>query len=862
MIEAVAARVWERPQFQSEYIRLLRRGIQDYVRVKEDRDQIDEDALIRLLQSATHFAATADPLKKEAAYRIVASTWSTFRDPYGSQLRELVHLVLGRLGNFPAIGFLFRGSQAVPGFLFARPMWFEVTAREEDNSVFVTESQSLTLTDFQRRLWDVLEKGRSATVTAPTSAGKSYALQHFLAGQLAKRREFVGLYLVPTRALIHQVSSSLKGLVRSLTKENVPVLTIPLPPKANGILRGLYVLTQERLQILLETEPRTMFSMVVVDEAQTVSADSRGIILQTVIDQLRETSPNTQFLFSSPTASNPAVFEFLFDLTAVEQVDEYETPVAQNLVFLDTDLVQRDQVTVHARIRERKERLGTVVVGTSLLEPKQKLAYLSWHFGRDDQNLVYAGSPAACEDVAAMIADLAARSAEARPQEVRKELDDLAQFLREHIHPQYLLATTVTSGVAFHYGQMPSIVRKSLEGFFDEGLLRFLVSTSTLLHGVNLPAKNLFLLDPTKGDEWPGPDADPVTASEFWNLAGRAGRLGREFEGNVFIIDQARWRSNPMDQDKRQTITAALDDHLIAKRDQLIQFVKKNDHGSGVEQGLESAFVRLFNEYRRGTLDRTLSRSYGADTAKAAELRQLMEGAAKRVTVPVEITERHITISPFRQQDMYDYLVKQIRAKGAESYIPLHPRSDWNEAYTSLLRLLKRIHNHFERLPSKDNSHKYYVGIALRWMRGDPLPRLISDAYEYKKKQAKRGIPSVGPVIRQVMSDIEHDLCFRYVKYTRCCLDLLQYALHQTGNGALARRIPSIPLYLELGASSGTMVSLIGLGLSRTTSGILAEKAANKDMDTRQAETWLLRQNLEGMGVPGICIREVEKLWT
>jgi hypothetical protein len=862
MIESVATRIWNRPQFQSEYVRLLRRGIQDYVRVSEARDHIDEGVLIRLLQSATHFAATSDPLKKEAAYRIATSIWGTFQDSYGSQLRELVHLVLGRLGNFPAISFLFRGSLEERGHLLGQPMWLEVSARQMDNAVRVTESKSLTLTDFQRRLWEVLETGRSATVTAPTSAGKSYALQYFLAGQLANHPEFVGLYIVPTRALIHQVSTSLKGLVRSLTEDEVPVLTIPLPPKTNSITRALYVLTQERLQILLETEPKTAFSLVIVDEAQTVAADSRGIILQTVIDQLRENSSKTQFLFSSPTASNPTVFEFLFDLAHVERVDEFEMPVAQNLIFLDTDRVRHDQVTVHARIQTQNERIGTVQVATSLLDMKQSLAYLSWHFGRDDQNLVYVGSPAACEDVAAMIADLAGPAAEMRPEEERVELNELAQFLRDHIHEQYLLANTVASGVAFHYGQMPSIVRKSLEDYFDEGILRFLVSTSTLLHGVNLPAKNLFLLDPTKGDEWPGATATPVSPPEFWNLAGRAGRLGREFEGNVFIIDQGRWRANPVDQDKRQAITAALGEQLTTKRDELLDFIRKDDHGSGTQQALESAFVRVFNEYRRGNLDRLLAKFYGTDTAKAAELREALENASKRVSLPADITEHHITVSVFRQQDMYDYLISSIQKKGPEQYIPVHPRSDWNDAYKSLLRLLKRIHNYFECLPKENRSHLYFAGAALRWMRGDPLPLLISDAYEYKKKHARRRPPSIASVIRQVMSDIEQDLCFRYVKYTRCYLDLLKHALDQTGNGSLESRIPSIPLFLELGASSKTTVSLIGLGLSRTTSGILAEKAVNTEMDTRQAEAWLQRQNLEGMGVPGVCIREVEKVWS
>ena len=57
MIEEVADRVWGRSEFQAEYRRLLRRNIQEYVRTDEERDGVDEDALVRLLQSATHFGS-------------------------------------------------------------------------------------------------------------------------------------------------------------------------------------------------------------------------------------------------------------------------------------------------------------------------------------------------------------------------------------------------------------------------------------------------------------------------------------------------------------------------------------------------------------------------------------------------------------------------------------------------------------------------------------------------------------------------------------------------------------------------------------------------------------------------------------
>lgn len=111
------------------------------------------------------------------------------------------------------------------------------------------------------------------------------------------------------------------------------------------------------------------------------------------------------------------------------------------------------------------------------------------------------------------------------------------------------------------------------------------------------------------------------------------------------------------------------------------------------------------------------------------------------------------------------------------------------------------------------------------------------------------------------MKNIEQDLRFRYVKYASCYNDLLQEALNKTGNESYTGSIPPIPLFLELGASSKTMVSLIGWGLSRTTAKILTDKAQNKNMGRREILIWLKRQNLEALDVPGICIKEIYRIF-
>ena len=114
-------------------------------------------------------------------------------------------------------------------------------------------------------------------------------------------------------------------------------------------------------------------------------------------------------------------------------------------------------------------------------------------------------------------------------------MSDLATFLRHEVHPEYRLAGFVKKRVAFHYGNMPQIIRGRIEELLRDRHLRFVCCTSTLLQGMNLPAKNIFVEDPKKGK------GSPMKKGDFWNLVGRAGRLSKEFEGSVFCIFGKKW---------------------------------------------------------------------------------------------------------------------------------------------------------------------------------------------------------------------------------------------------------------------------------------------------------------------------------
>src|SRR6185437_1072961 len=116
------------------------------------------------------------------------------------------------------------------------------------------------------------------SASAPTSAGKSFIVRRWF-GQLASNSaEFLGVYLVPTRALIEEVS-------REIRKElggDVAVYTIPWDKNIGSSPREIHVVTQELLHFLYEQYPVLAPDLLFIDEAQKFGDQQRGVLLQRV----------------------------------------------------------------------------------------------------------------------------------------------------------------------------------------------------------------------------------------------------------------------------------------------------------------------------------------------------------------------------------------------------------------------------------------------------------------------------------------------------------------------------------------------------------------------------------------------------
>ena len=854
LLTILAERIWANAQFQAQLSKLRFSNVYHQILGHMPPDQLDEISLVQLLQAAATLSASKDIDQRKAAYMIAISTFNLYREQFPN-IRNVLHVIFGNLGNFPAIDFMFSLSHLDKSYDIPSSPLYELIQHEKANTVLIGKEEVL-LTEFQHQLWSGLSEHKNFSVSASTSAGKSYALQTYLINEIALNRATYVLYLVPTRALIGQVSESLGRWFSKLSLD-FQVSTIPASPAELSMNKGIYVLTQERAHVLLSEVPDIKFDIVVVDEAQTIADGARGILLQVVLEKLFSENVNTRFLFGAALISNPPYFSHILGAEVAPLKDPLESPVAQNVLSIDVDNIQSNQVQIRLLNGNTWLDLDKTDLGIELNDDKNTLAYISYYFGRQSKNIIYVGSPSACEDIADRIRQLIDQDSgtKIKTEDIPESIRSLASFIQDNIHPGYFLADMLERGVAFHFGKMPTLLRKGIEQEFSENpFLKYLVCTSTLLHGVNLPAKNMFMLKPSEGERWLGKNADPMQAPSFWNLAGRAGRLGKDFEGNVFVVNKSKWEKDPLEGDREQAVKSSLFDVLQNKQELIlslanakVEALSKNPENEGVE----SAFVKLYTDYRKGSLQNTFLRS----PIKIGEdfINSLSDAFSKlEFSVPDRILENNIAIPPLRQQRMLEYQLKKIENGQENGLIPLHPERPGAKA--NYIGLFSRYEKCFD---GRENATKNAIRlaiIALDWMKGVPYPELIKNQQKINPKS------SIPVIVRNTMETIEADIRFTLVQRTRCYIDLLIHAFEISGLSEKSSSIPALPLFLEVGASSSTMISLVGLGFSRTTAGKLNDKAVNHSMNRSESRQWLRKEKWESADLPKICLREVNDI--
>ena len=461
MMQDLVEKVWANPRFHvsAREVELSWLGKELGTPV----DMLKTSDPSRLMRAAAILACSQTQEHRRTAFRVATCTYELFgcKD---LPLDQALRVVLARLGNFPS----FSTRADVDAAMVDLPL-----SLAAERSV-VINGQTVHLTNFQHDLWSSLLGRARIALAAPTSAGKSFVLQGYLSSLFASAERRSVVYIVPTRALIAQVAEDLAQQFTGFEGVIPSIVTVPIDAETKLAGRAIYVMTQERVQLALQSHADFSPSVIIVDEAHSIADGSRGVLLQWVIDDLLGRDAEAQILFSSPTIRNLDVFGRLFGLDDVVPFSSIEPTVAQNFLLTSVESAPNGQLRIQtagdgSRVLADVARME---LGRTIASRTEKLVHIPAVLGLGHSNIIYANGAAEAETIALQLADLFA-GREATPACLA-----LSELAKEAVHSNYALVECVKAGVAFHYSNIPTQLRRAIEAAVASGDVDYLVCTS------------------------------------------------------------------------------------------------------------------------------------------------------------------------------------------------------------------------------------------------------------------------------------------------------------------------------------------------------------------------------------------------
>jgi superfamily II DNA/RNA helicase len=447
---------------------------------------------------------------------------------------------------------------------------------------------------------DVL-RGESAIVQMPTSAGKTKATELILRSAFLADRVTLAIIIAPFRALCHEIKNSLVDAFRKeITKVDELSDALQTDFDIAELLghQQVLVVTPEKLLYVLRHTPElaSHVGLLVFDEGHQFDSGTRGITYELLLTSLRSMIPEaTQKVLISAVISNaeavgewlngePNVVEgttliptfrsvgfasWLDQLGRIEYVDSRN---AEHNEFFVPRVIE--SFNLGRRGREQKDRYFPE------RDDGQAIAlYLGIKLSINGSIAIFCGKKSTATSICEKAVEFIDRSIPLPlPQEFsdRKEVQRLHYLHVENLGAEASASMSAEHGIFSHHGNTPHGIRLSVEHAMRENLVRFVVCTSTLAQGVNLPIRYLIVTSVYQGME-------RIKVRDFHNLIGRAGRAGMHTEGSILFADPIVYdkRRNRKDGWRWDIVKELLDptksEECASSLFQLIPLVIRND---------------------------------------------------------------------------------------------------------------------------------------------------------------------------------------------------------------------------------------------------------------------------------------------
>ncbi|MDT0182698.1 DUF3516 domain-containing protein [Microbacterium sp. ARD31] len=372
------------------------------------------------------------------------------------------------------------------------PLIVHVPRGADDDTAYLgfvewAAERGLTLYPAQDEAIIEIVSGANVILSTPTGTGKSLVAVAAHAASLARGGRTY--YTAPIKAL---VSEKFFALVDIFGAENVGMVTgdSSVNPDAPIVCCTAEILAN----LALRQGADAHVDQVVMDEFHYYGDPDRGWAWQVPLLLL----PRAQFILMSATLGDvTAIADDLSRRTgrATARITGVDRPVPLHFSYART--------AVHETVGE-------------LLDTRQAPVYIV-HFSQ----------------AAAMERAQALSSIRIVSREQRDEIAEAIGGFRFTTAFGRTLSRYVRAGIGVHHAGMLPRYRRLVETLAQRGLLRVICGTDTLGVGINVPIRTVLITALAKYD---GQRMRQLSAREFHQIAGRAGRAGYDTAGTVVVM--------------------------------------------------------------------------------------------------------------------------------------------------------------------------------------------------------------------------------------------------------------------------------------------------------------------------------------
>jgi len=411
------------------------------------------------------------------------------------------------------------------------------------------------LDPFQKVAIASIQRGESVLVSAHTSAGKTVVAEYAIAQSLQNNQRVI--YTSPIKALSNQ---KYREFAAEFSDVGLMTGDVTINPTATCL-----VMTTEILRSMLYRGSEIMREVqwVIFDEIHYMRDKTRGVVWEETIILLPD---KVRYVFLSATIPNSMQFaEWITKIHSqpchIVYTDFRPTPL-QHFFFpsgadgihlivdekgnFREDNFQRAMATI-------EDKAGADPADWKAKQKGQGKDKKTNKGGRKDEGddiykltkmlmqkhynpvIVFSFSKRECEAYALKMASMAFND-ESEKAMVSKVFESAIESLSEEDKtlPQIShILPLLRRGIGVHHSGLLPILKETIEILFQENLIKVLFATETFSIGLNMPAKTVVF---TSVEKFDGVATRYLTAGEFIQMSGRAGRRGLDDRGIVIMM--------------------------------------------------------------------------------------------------------------------------------------------------------------------------------------------------------------------------------------------------------------------------------------------------------------------------------------